>query len=203
MLTALRGAGYRGLLRHRHHGPRLLRGPVRRGTEGANAARLLHRRRLRGRMILDSVNARTLAFAGRFRARFDTEASWESTQGFDGAQLAMQAVHAALATEDVQDRRKAREAVMAYPLWLDSAAKTQIGLTGPLWFTPGRIRTQAVWIGRFHSELLESAPLQLIPVTHPDPVEVALGAVFPLDEGRFARLQRVVSTGVLLNKALG
>ena len=117
-------------------------------------------------MILDSANAATLAFAARYRARFGQEASWETTQGYDAARLAMAAVRATYGSAeggraDLVTRRKL---VHAYLASLDSPAKAAIGLTGPLWFTPDRIRPQAVRIGRFHGGLFESAPLQIVPV---------------------------------------
>jgi ABC-type branched-subunit amino acid transport system substrate-binding protein len=201
VMTALRRGGYRGLLfgtatmARASFAGLFAKEPEERTqpgffTDGAYAV---------SPMILDSANAETLAFADRFRARFGTEPSWESVQGYDGATLAMRAVQAALAT-GVDDKQKAREAVKAYLLSLNSVGDSIAGLTGPRWFTPGRIRSQSVRVGRFHDGWFETAPLQLVPVTRPDAAELASGAVFPLDKDRFARLQRVVSTGVYLNE---
>lgn len=150
-------------------------------------------------MILDSANADTLAFADRFRARFGVEPSWEAVQGYDGATLAMRAVHAAL-TGAAGTRQTVRATVRSYLLSLSGGDKAVTGLTGPLWFTPERVRPQAVRIGRFHNGLFESAPLQLVPVTYPDSTALTSGAVFRLDQDHFAQLQRVVSTGVYLNE---
>jgi branched-chain amino acid transport system substrate-binding protein len=55
-------------------------------------------------------------------------------------------------------------------------------------------------MARFDRDLLESAPLQLVPVANPDLDERAAGAVVPVAEGRFARLQRVVYAGIHLNE---
>jgi hypothetical protein len=41
--------------------------------------------------------------------------------------------------------------------------------------------------------------LQIVPVTTPDTAELASGAVFEVEAGRYARLQRVVYTGVFIN----
>ena len=55
-------------------------------------------------------------------------------------------------------------------------------------------------MARFDRDLLESAPLQLVPVANPDLAERVAGAVVPVAEGRFARLQRVVYAGIYLNE---
>jgi hypothetical protein len=68
-----------------------------------------------------------------------------------------------------------------------------------IWFTPDRIRRQAVRIGRFHAGVFESAPLQLVPVADPDPGDIAAGVVFETEPGQFSRLQRVVQTGTFAN----
>jgi hypothetical protein len=57
-----------------------------------------------------------------------------------------------------------------------------------------------VRIGRFHGGLFESAPIQLVPVAHPDGAEIASGAVFETERDRYARLQRVVYTGMFVNE---
>jgi ABC-type branched-subunit amino acid transport system substrate-binding protein len=152
--------------------------------------------------ILDSANAETLAFADRYRARFGQDPSWEAVQGYDGANLAMAAVRSALAGEAAASRSPPalREAARAYLASLDGPGKAVRGLTGPLWFGPDRVRSQAVRMGRFHGELFESAPLQLVPVAHPDGAEIASGAVFETEQGSYARLQRVIYTGMFVNE---
>jgi ABC-type branched-subunit amino acid transport system substrate-binding protein len=153
-------------------------------------------------MILDSANAEILAFASRFQARFGHQPSWEAVQAYDGALLAMAALrralaqHADLAAEDVHARRAA---VLAAVTSFDAPTHAILGLNGPIWFTPDRIRRQPVRIGRFHDGVFESAPLQLLPVADPDPGEVASGAVFQTAPSRFYRLQRVVQTGTFIN----
>jgi branched-chain amino acid transport system substrate-binding protein len=155
-------------------------------------------------VILDSANAETLAFADRFRARFGKEPSWESVQAYDGSRLALAAMRAVSATPDdaALDLRKRREALRAYLISLDGPAKAMDGLTGPLWFTPDRVCQQAVRVGRFHGGSFESAPLQILSVPHPDAAEITSGEVFALEPGRYARLQRVVYTGLFFNEIL-
>jgi branched-chain amino acid transport system substrate-binding protein len=55
-------------------------------------------------------------------------------------------------------------------------------------------------IARFERDLLESAPLQLVPVVKPDLAERLAGAVVSLTDGRFARFQQVVYAGMYLNE---
>jgi ABC-type branched-subunit amino acid transport system substrate-binding protein len=153
-------------------------------------------------MILDSANAEVLAFADRFQARIGHEPSWEAVQAYDGALLAMAAFHDALShNADLagQDARRQRAAVLASVVSFDAPTRAIQGLNGPIWFTSDRIRRQPVRIGRFHEGVFESAPLQLLPVADRDPAEIASGAVFETEPGRFYRLQRVVQTGTFLN----
>jgi hypothetical protein len=82
----------------------------------------------------------------------------------------------------------------------DGLPHAMASLTGPLWFTPGRGRVQDIRMGRFHDRKFESAPLQIVPVTFPNASERASGAVFETGSGRYARLQRVVYTGVFINE---
>jgi hypothetical protein len=150
-------------------------------------------------VILDSANAKTLAFADRYRARTGQEPSWETAQAYDAATMAMAGLREAAAKGSSPGSSR-RAAVRDYLLSLNSPERAIAGLLGPLWFSPGRIRQQVVRMGRFDHGLLDSAPLQLVPVTTPDPAEVKSGAVFALDPGRFARIQRVVYTGVFINE---
>ena len=45
-----------------------------------------------------------------------------------------------------------------------------------------------------------SAPVQLVPVSHPDAAEIASKAVVEIGPGRFVRHQQVVYTGIFLNE---
>lgn len=152
-------------------------------------------------VILDSANAQTLAFADRFRASTGQAPSWETAQGYDAAKLAMAALRAAARAQNASAKSASqRMAARDYLMSLDSPATAAGGVLGPLWFSPGRIRQQVVRVGRFHGGLLESASLQMVPVNEPDATELASGAVFSLEPGRFARIQRVAYTGVFINE---
>jgi ABC-type branched-subunit amino acid transport system substrate-binding protein len=156
-------------------------------------------------MILDSANAEIQEFAARYRKRFGHDPLWFSTAGYDAAKTAIAAVRAAIAAAPAgvpgsSDRDARRAAVLAQLGRLDSPANAVPGLLGPLWFDENRGRQQAIRIGRFNRNRFESAPLQIVPVTSPDTGEIASGAVFELAPGRFARLQRIVYTGVFINE---
>jgi branched-chain amino acid transport system substrate-binding protein len=151
-------------------------------------------------VIFDSANARTLAFADRYRARVGKEPSWETVQGYEVTLLAVTALRATLARAHVPpDLRSRRQAVQAFLASLDSPAHAVEGLTGPIWFTPDRIRRQPVRIGRFYGPLFESAPVQLVPVWNPHLDEIASGALLDMGGGLLARRQQVVYTGLYLN----
>ncbi len=147
-------------------------------------------------VILDSANAETLAFARRFRARFGHDPVWQAVAGYDAAQLSLHAIRRARAA----DPARLRAAVLREFQALDAIERAQPGLLGPFWFDSARARPQAIRVGRFRAGRFESAPLQIISVSAPDAGELAEGSVFPLDERRYGRLQRVVHTGVYVNE---
>jgi branched-chain amino acid transport system substrate-binding protein len=137
-------------------------------------------------IMLDSANAETAAFADRFQARYHREATWVDVLGYDAARLAIAAVAAS----------STRAQVLAWLKKLDGPQRAVQTLAGPLWFG----RRQAIRIGRFHGTMFESAPVQLIPVSTPDPGDIASGALVDLGSGRYARRQQVVYTGVFVNE---
>ncbi len=151
-------------------------------------------------VILDSANAEILAFADRFRANYGHDPVWASVVGYDAGQLAIEALHAVASNAGtVADPNALRAALRNYLITLNGPTQALPGLLGPIWFDPERGRPQAIRIGRFNRGRFESAPLQIVPVTAPDATEIASGAVFETEPGRYARLQRVVYTGMFLN----
>ncbi|MFZ1415337.1 MAG: hypothetical protein WAS73_12275 [Defluviicoccus sp.] len=150
--------------------------------------------------ILDSASAETLAFAARYRTRFGEDPGWEAIAGYDSSRLAITAMRAAVREAAGGDVRRRREAVRRYLMSLDSQAHAVSSLTGPLWFTPQRGRQQVARIGRFHTTLFESAPLQLVQASAPTQAEIATGAVLPVGDDLYVKRQRVVYTGVFVNE---
>ena len=152
-------------------------------------------------MILDSANADTLAFAERFKARFGHDPVWEAAAAYDAARLAVVAARAATTGAGAyRDVNALRLAVQTYLVSLDSPKHAAPGLFGPLWFDKDRGRPQGIRIGTFSGGHFESAPTQIVPVTIADPAEIASGAVFQMGSLGYARLQRVVYTGVFINE---
>ena len=149
-------------------------------------------------MILDSANAETLAFAERFRARFGHDPIWFSAAGYDAGRLAVATIRAATANET--DVHALRAATLHYLNSPNGPASGIPGLLGPLSFDQARGRQQGIRIGRFSRGRFESAPVQIVPVTEPGADEITSGSVFELEPGRYARLQRVVYTGMFINE---
>lgn len=151
-------------------------------------------------VMLDSANAETLAFADRFRARFGHEPIWASISAYDAAAVAAEGVRRVASRGPIVSVRDLRKGMIDYLLSLDSPAHAVAALTGPFWFDGERGRKLPIRVNRFHDGHLESAPLQFMQVDRPNPQEVAAGSVFELSPGRFARLQRVVYTGMFINE---
>lgn len=152
-------------------------------------------------VILDSANADTLAFADRFQAKFGHEAVWMAVAGYDAAVLAIAAIQNVITAPNAPtDLSVQRAAIVDYMNNLDSPQQAQVGLLGPFWFDAEQARPQGIRIGRFYDGRFESAPLQIVPVTTPDRNEINAGSVFEVSNGRYARLQRVVYTGVFINE---
>jgi len=150
-------------------------------------------------MILDSANAGILSFAQRFKTRFGHEPVWFSVASYDATKIAIAALRVAVAANP-SDLKAQRAAVLQYLNGLNDPASASAGLLGPLAFDGARGRQQAIRIGHFYRGRFESAPLQIVPVIAPDPHDMASGAVFEVGSGRYARLQRVVYTGMFINE---
>jgi ABC-type branched-subunit amino acid transport system substrate-binding protein len=151
-------------------------------------------------LIFDSANAETLAFVARFHARFGRDPSYITVQGYEAARFAIAAVRATASTSSAPDLKTRRAMIRSYLVSLDGPAHAIAGLNGPLWFTPGRGRQQALRMGRFWGGKFESAPAQLVPVRTPDRSDIASGAVVDVGSGRYALRQQVVYTGLFLNE---
>ncbi len=152
-------------------------------------------------VLFDSVNAEMLAFADRFRNRFNQDPSYLNVHGYEAAVLAIAAARNAAQTVPSSDLNQLRAEAIAYLRSRNSPQRPIRGVGGLWWFTPNRGRDQSLRFGRYQSGIFESAPLQLVPVPHPDPKEIESGEVFELaNSQKYARLQRVVYTGVFLNE---
>ena len=149
--------------------------------------------------LLDSGNAALLEFAELYRTRHGHEPSWRVVLAYDATRMLLDVLTSALrgAPTDTASRRRAvREAVAA----LNGPSQALPGLSGPIWFDPAHGRPAAARMARFDRDLLETAPLQLVPVVNPDRAEILAGTVVAVADRRFARFQLVVYTGVYLNE---
>ncbi len=149
---------------------------------------------------IDSANAEILNFAQRFKARYGHEADWQSVAGYDAARLAVRAIRDTTAKGGAAgDVAAMRGAVSAFMILLNSPERALPGLLGPIWFDSDHSRPVAIRVGRFNGGRFESAPMQIVPVSTPSADELSSGAVFEMEPGRYARLQRVVYSGIYLN----
>jgi hypothetical protein len=149
-------------------------------------------------VLLDSGSAALLAFAERYQEQFGDEPSWRVILAYDGMRMLLNLLPAALrGAADTQSRRRAVSGAIAA---LNAPSQAFSGLSGPIWFDPSRGRPATMRMARFERDLLESAPLQLVPVPNPDREELRAGTVIELADGRFARIQRVVFAGIYLNE---
>lgn len=154
-------------------------------------------------VLFDSGSAALLAFEERFRARRGHEPSWRVVLAYDAAHMLLEVLAAAARPggtpplDTAARRRAVRDAIAG----LNGPTRAFPGLSGPIWFDAAHGRpATAIRMARFDRDLLESAPLQLVPVMSPDLDERLTGAVVPVADGGFARFQRVVYTGVYLNE---
>jgi len=139
-------------------------------------------------IMLDSASAETVSFANRFEARYHREATWLDVLGYDAVNLAVAALRAT--------GGHSRQGVRDWLAGLNDPQHAVTTLAGPLWIG----RPESIRMGHFHGTLFESAPVQLVPVSNPDQAEIASGQLVDLGEGRYARRQQVVYTGVFLNE---
>ena len=90
--------------------------------------------------------------------------------------------------------------MLTYLHGMDRASRALPGLLGPFWFDADNGRPQAIRVGSFDRGQLDSAPLQIVGVSNPDPKEIESSEVFDIGLGRFGRIQQVVYTGIYLNE---
>ncbi|MFZ5779579.1 MAG: ABC transporter substrate-binding protein [Pseudomonadota bacterium] len=154
-------------------------------------------------VLLDSANDDTRDFADRYRQRFGEgglAVSWVAVQAYDAGRLAIAALRAVARTEAAVDLKQRRQRFLTFLDSLDGPGRSVAGLLGPIWFTADRGRAMPIRVGWFRDGRFESAPVQLVPVSYPDALEIAAGEVVEVAAGRYARRQKVVYTGMFLNE---
>jgi branched-chain amino acid transport system substrate-binding protein len=154
-------------------------------------------------VLLDSASDDTRAFADRYKERFGEgglATSWIAVQGYDAGRLAAAAMRAVARTQSAADLKHRRQRFLTFLDSLDSPRRAVAGLLGPIWFAADRGRTLPVRIGWFREGRFESAPVQLVPVSHPTAKNIADGRAVEVAAGRYAQRQKVVYTGMFLNE---
>lgn len=150
-------------------------------------------------MIIDSAGADVLTFAEGFRRRYGHDPSWFAVAGYDAARAAIAAVTAKPALAAL-DRDGSRAAALAFLESLNDEGGALPGLLGPIWFDRDHGRRTGIRVGVFNQGRYESAPVQIVPVTNPDPGDLAAHTAFQMAPDRFVRRQSVVHTGMFLNE---
>ena len=152
-------------------------------------------------VLLDSANEATMDFVSRFKARFgaDRPVSWIAVQSYDAGRLAIAALREA-SRKPGADLKSKRATALEFIASLNGPARAVAGVLGPIWFQPDRGRLLPVRIARFRDSLVQSAPIQLVPESAPDPREIASGALVEIAPGQYAHRQKVVYAGLFLNE---
>ncbi|RJQ71646.1 hypothetical protein D5S17_28030 [Pseudonocardiaceae bacterium YIM PH 21723] len=152
---------------------------------------------------LDSLSGSALAWANRYRKRFDINPTWFTATAHEATELALHAMaddRVDLSGKD--SRSQIREALAA----IDSPKHSIPGLLAPLYFEAAGGAHFPISVVRSNGKQYESAPVQLADYTSTPGATVAQD----LTDGRaiaaggklFARRQ-VVSTGLNLNEISG
>ena len=135
-------------------------------------------------VLFDSGSAALLAVGERFRTRHGHEPSWRVVLAYDATRMLLGAWPPPCPAAARRRRRRATRrradgrCARPSPRWT-VPARAFAGLSGPIWFDAARGRPAAVRMARFDRDLLESAPLQLVPVANPDLAERVAGTVVP------------------------
>jgi len=133
------------------------------------------------------------------RERTGERAGWIGAAAEDAARVTIEALRRAhihdTPAKRAVDRQKVRAALSA----MTDPAKAPVGINGPLYFTAERSMPRPIRFGFFYKDRFISAPLQLVRVENPNPID----AVHETDLGHVVQIgnvlywvQRVVYTGI-------
>ena len=153
-------------------------------------------------VMLDSANAETLAFARRFRVRYQQEPSWEAVQAYDTLRLAAEAIRS-ISNERTADLTPGewRVELLGY-FKTHGGALASKSLTGGVWVPEERRLRQPIRIGRYQGAMLKSALVQLVPLPATDVGKAASPGLVDLGGGQYARRQQAVHSGIYINEIL-
>lgn len=154
-------------------------------------------------LIFDSAGAQAQEFAGRYRLQTHRVPSWIAAGSYDAATIMVEAMrrtnlgHGSGSVEDAREQVRVALAGMNRP---QSGVR---GLSRTLYFDSQRNMPGPVRMGVFASRRLITHPRQLVPIEHPEavniPQETEAGHVLSLGDRHFW-LQQVVYTGMDFNR---
>ena len=154
-------------------------------------------------LIFDSAGAAAQAFAAEYTRRSGRAPDWIAAGAYDATRVMVEALRRAGVRNRPETKEDDRARVRAALARIDGPKTAVPGLTGPLFFDANRDMPNAVRVGFFRRGRFVTAPLQLVPVDHPDATDLAAER----DKGRVVSfgtrhywLQRAVYTGIDVNR---
>ena len=154
-------------------------------------------------LIFDSAGAAAQAFAAAYTKRSGRSPDWIAAGAYDAARVMVEALRRAQVQNRPETKGADRERVRAALAKINSPQTAVTGLTGPLYFDADRDMPNAVRVGFFRSGRFVTAPLQLVPVAHPEAISLAEEEAKSRVVSFGARhywLQRAVYTGIDINR---
>ena len=154
-------------------------------------------------LMLDSLGEGAQNFVEAYRKRYGDEPDWVAAETYQATEILVHALQQAHVQDAPGSRSRDREAVRSRLAAMNSPADSAPGLAGPLYFNAQRNMDIPIRIGLFKRRQFYSASLQLVPIEHPEVLDmenlVASGRVLQEDDRYYWR-QRVVYTGIDINK---
>ncbi len=154
-------------------------------------------------LMLDSLGEGGQTFVEEYQKRYGSDPDWVEARAYEAAKILVHALQQAHVQDTLDAKRQDREAVRSQLAAMNSPANSIAGLGGPLFFNAQRSMDIPIRMGQFKRRQFYSAPLQLVPIDHPEVLDmenlVASGRVLKEDDRYFWR-QRVVYTGLDINK---
>ena len=154
-------------------------------------------------LMLDSLGENGQNFVEDYRRRYGDDPDWVAAKAYEATEILAHALQQAHVQNTPDSRSRDREAVRDALAAMNSPADSVPGLAGPLFFNAGHNMDTPIRMGMFQRGQFYSAPLQMVPVDHPEVLDlenlVASGRILKEDEQYYWK-QRVVYTGIDINR---
>ncbi len=154
-------------------------------------------------LMLDSLGEDGQNFVEEYQSRYGEVPDWVAAKSYEAAKILIHALQQAHVEDTTTSRRRDREAVRTALAAMSGPDDSADGLAGPLYFDAGRNMDVPIRLGMFKGRQFFSAPLQLVPVDHPEVLDLgklaASGQILKEDNQYYWK-QRVVYTGIDINK---